>query len=70
MSFAYLIEPPINGRTAADYLIGCDIDLARYVFDQLGMTDIRFVEATLAELLPGLAEGRWQMTTGLFVTNA
>lgn len=69
MRFAYLIEPPFNDRGADGALTGCDIELVRYVFHDIGVVDAEFVEAGFAELLPGLANGRWQMTTGLFITE-
>lgn len=68
-SFAYLIEPPFNYREADGRLIGCDVELARTVLQAAGLPPFQAVETTFAQLLPGLAAGRWQMTTGLFVTE-
>lgn len=68
MKFAYLIEPPFNHRDADGSVTGCDVELARHVFGELG-EDFEPVEAEFADLLPGLAAGRWQMTTGLFATE-
>ena len=66
--FAYLIEPPFCYRTADGTVAGCDVEVARHVSRVLGVASFTAVEAAFAELLPGLAEGRWDMTTGLFVT--
>lgn len=68
MKFAYLIEPPFNYRDATGVVTGCDVELARHVLSKLGET-FEPVEAEFAELLPGLGQGRWQMTTGLFATE-
>jgi len=68
MRFAYLIEPPFNFRTEAGEVAGCDVDLARAAFAIAGITDVMFIETEFAELLPGLADNRWDMTTGLFNT--
>lgn len=68
MKFAYLIEPPFNHRDADGTVTGCDVELARHVLAELGET-FEPVEAEFAKLLPGLGEGRWQMTTGLFATE-
>ena len=68
--FAYLQEPPFC-FTAADGLVGgCDVELARHVVEELGLGRFEPIEANFAELLPGLADRRWQMTTGLFITQA
>lgn len=70
MNVAYLIEPPFNYVTTDGQVTGCDVALARHVCDAIGRPDVSFVETTFPELLPGLAAGRWQMTTGLFATAA
>jgi polar amino acid transport system substrate-binding protein len=67
--FAYLIEPPFNDRAPDGTPCGSDIDLAGHIFQTLGLPDVTFTETTFAQLLPGLADGRWQMTTGLFITD-
>jgi polar amino acid transport system substrate-binding protein len=69
MKFAYLIEPPFNYRDAAGRVTGCDVELARHVLGRSGIGPLELVEAEFAELLPGLADGRWRMTTGLFATE-
>jgi polar amino acid transport system substrate-binding protein len=38
------------------------------VLRDLGVAACEFVEAQFADLIPGLVDGRWTMTTGLFVT--
>lgn len=69
MKFAYLIEPPFNYVDDRGHVTGCDVELARYVFGKLGIADFEPVETEFAELLPGLVEDRWRMTTGLFSSN-
>ena len=68
MKFAYLIEPPFNYREVDGRVTGCDVELARVVFQRLGVKEFELVETEFANLLPGLADARWQMTTGLFAT--
>ena len=65
---AYLIEPPFNYVDEAGEVTGCDVELARYALDKLGIDDVEFVETEFAQLLPGLARNDWQMTTGLFAS--
>ena len=69
MKFAYLIEPPFNYVDATHQVTGCDVELARYVFAEIGIEDFEPVETEFSELLPGVADGRWRMTTGLFGTD-
>ncbi len=69
MSFAYLIEPPFNCRLADGTVTGCDVELARTVLAMIGAENVQMIEAEFAQLLPGLSEGRWRMTTGLFATE-
>jgi polar amino acid transport system substrate-binding protein len=66
--FAYLIEPPFNYRDADGTVTGCDVALARTILRMVGLHDVEMVEAEFAHLLPGLSEGRWRTTTGLFAT--
>lgn len=66
--FAYLEEPPFCFRTAGGGASGCDVELAQAVLRDLGVATCDFVEAEFADLIPGLIDGRWTMTTGLFVT--
>lgn len=69
ITFAYLIEPPFNDRDRSGKITGCDVELARTVLAMTGHGDIAFAEAEFSQLLPGLDEGRWHMTTGLFATE-
>jgi polar amino acid transport system substrate-binding protein len=68
MKFAFLIEPPFCFLDSMNEPTGCDVDLARHVFRELGVEDVHFIETQFSQLLPGLADGRWDMTTGLFDT--
>lgn len=68
MKFAYLIEPPFNYQTEDGAVTGCDVELARFVSQQLEMDEFDCIETEFAELLPGVASGAWDMTTGLFAT--
>lgn len=69
VKFAYLIEPPFNYRTADGTVTGCDVELARYIFSQIGIASFEPIETEFAELIPGIVQGRWRMTTGLFATD-
>ena len=69
MKFAYLIEPPFNSKCDDGTVTGCEVELARVVFDAIAAGPFEPVETEFAELLPGVAEGRWRMTTGLFATE-
>ncbi|MEO9457992.1 MAG: transporter substrate-binding domain-containing protein [Lentilitoribacter sp.] len=69
MKFAYLIEPPFNFLDENGRVTGCDVELARHVFNALDITHFNPVETEFAELLPGLNDHRWRMTTGLFATT-
>ena len=66
MKFAWIAEPPFNylenGRVT-----GCDVELARHVFSRLDET-FEPVETEFAQLLTGLEDGRWDLTTGMFIT--
>ena len=68
-AFAYLIEPPFNYRDSQGTVTGCDIELARQALAMIGCHDVELIEAEFAQLLPGLVDGRWRMTTGLFATE-
>jgi len=67
VTFAYIEEPPfattINGQPA-----GSDVDVARAVLARMGIKDVDVKKVEFAELLPGVASGKWTMNTGLFVT--
>jgi polar amino acid transport system substrate-binding protein len=68
LRFAFLIEPPFCYRASDGAITGCDVEVARHVAQRIGVGALDPVETEFAELLPGLADGRWDMTTGLFVT--
>ena len=68
-AFAYLIEPPFNYRDDDGTITGCDIELARTILGMIGYREVEWIEAKFAHLLPGLRDGRWRMTTGLFATE-
>ncbi len=68
MKFAFLIEPPFNYREGSGGVVGHDVEIARHIFQVLGES-FEPIETEFAQLLPGLARGDWQMTTGLFATE-
>lgn len=67
--FAFLSEAPFCFRTADGFVTGCDVEVARHVLAALGCA-MEPIETEFDQLLPGLARGAWDMTTGLFVTAA
>ena len=69
MKFAYLQEPPFCFTDATGKLGGCDAVLAEKVCQVLKSEDFSSIETEFAELLPGLVDGRWDMTTGLFISE-
>jgi len=69
MKFAYLIEPPFNHKLPDGTVTGSDVELARAIVDELELGEFEPVETEFAELLPGVADGSWHMTTGLFATE-
>lgn len=69
LKFAYLIEPPFCYRTADGRVTGCDVEVAHHVLEFIGAGPFVPVETEFAELIPGLVDGRWTMTTGLFASD-
>jgi len=69
MKFAFLEEPPFCFTDASAEVSGCDVELAQRVSGMLGLRDFTAIGTEFAELLPGLVDGRWTMTTGLFVSD-
>lgn len=69
MRFAFLQEPPFCFRDAGGNLLGCDAGLAGKVCEGLKLDAFLPIETEFAELLPGLAGNRWDMTTGLFISD-
>jgi polar amino acid transport system substrate-binding protein len=70
VAFAHLEEPPFCFRADDGRVIGCDVELAQAILTQIGVAQLAPVEAEFSELLLGLVDGRWTMTTGLFITPA
>jgi polar amino acid transport system substrate-binding protein len=67
---AYLDEPPFGiPAPPGDRPAGCDMDLAHRVLEAVGVTDVRYALTTFPDLIPGLLDGRWHMTTPVFVTD-
>lgn len=66
--FAYLDEPPFCWPAASGAAQGCDVELVTAALQALGINAFEQRLTTFAELLPGLASGRWTLTTPLFVT--
>lgn len=67
---AYLDEPPFGippGPAARPS--GCDMDLAHHVLRAIGVAQVNYRLTTFPELIPGLLDGRWHMTTPIFVTE-
>lgn len=66
--FAYLDEPPFCWPAAGGAAQGCDVELVTAALQALGVSEFEQQLTTFAELLPGLASGRWTLTTPLFIT--
>src|SRR5262249_2499540 len=69
MKFAFLVEAPFNYRSADGAVTGCDVELARSVLSTVGIPELELIETEFAQLIPGVAQGLWRMTTGLFATE-
>lgn len=69
MKFAFLEEPPFCFTGASGEVSGCDVELAQRVSSMLGFADFMTIGTEFAELLPGLVDNRWTVTTGLFVSD-
>jgi len=67
--FAYLQEPPFCFRDGDGAVRGCDVELAQLLCVMADAGAFEPVEAEFAQLLDGLLDKRWMMTTGLFVTE-
>lgn len=68
MRFAWIDERPF-GYEVGGVVTGCDVELARQAFTALGLP-FEPIHTTFDELLPGVTQGRWDVTTGMFVTAA
>ena len=69
MRFAFLQEPPFCFTDASGKVDGCDTKLASKICQMLELEHFSPIEAEFAELLPGVTNGRWDMTTGLFISD-
>lgn len=67
--FAFLQEPPFCFRAGDGGVRGCDVELAQALLAMAGGKAFHPVEAEFAQLLQGLLDARWMMTTGLFATD-
>ncbi|PWJ47618.1 polar amino acid transport system substrate-binding protein [Quadrisphaera granulorum] len=67
MRFAWIDERPFGYLDDDGKPTGCDIALARAAFSEIG-EPFEPVHTTFSELLPGLLDGRWEVTTGMFIT--
>jgi polar amino acid transport system substrate-binding protein len=45
------------------------MDLAHHVLAAAGVTTVRYALTTFPDLIPGLLDGRWHMTTAIFMTG-
>jgi len=67
---AYLDEPPFGIPPGAGARpSGCDVEVAHRVLAEAGATEIEFELTTFPELIPGLVEGRWHVSTAMFITD-
>jgi len=66
--FAYIDEPPFASPARNGGAVGCDVELAFTVLKAIGVQLVETRLTTFAELLPGVAQGRWTINTPLFVT--
>jgi len=65
---AYIEEPPFYWTAQDGSVTGCDIELAHAVLHAIGVTGIEHVPTSFDELLPGVAQGRWNMNVPIFIT--
>jgi polar amino acid transport system substrate-binding protein len=64
--FAWIDERPFSYEVGG-VVTGCDVELARRAFAALGHP-FEPIHTTFDELLPGIRQDRWHVTTGMFVT--
>ncbi len=69
VTFAYLDEPPFCAPGADGAAIGCDVEVAFAILKAIGIAHVETKLVTFAELLPGVASGRWDINTPLFITE-
>jgi polar amino acid transport system substrate-binding protein len=65
---AYIDEPPFAMPLSIGTAGGCDVDLALTGLHAIGVREVELRLTTFAELLPGVASGRWTMNTPVFVS--
>ncbi|GAU84819.1 transporter substrate-binding domain-containing protein [Bosea sp. BIWAKO-01] len=66
--FAYLDEPPFCWPGPDGRALGSDVELLTETLRAIGIVSVEMRLTSFAELLPGLVDGRWTITTPLFVT--
>lgn len=61
-------EPPYTSVSAGGEVSGAEPDVARAVFQRMGIPEIQGIVTTYASMIPGLQAGRWDVVTaGLFM---
>ncbi|MGH8780128.1 transporter substrate-binding domain-containing protein [Paraburkholderia sp.] len=68
ITLAYIDEPPFGWTQADGSATGADVELADTILRAIGVTTIVHRPTTFAELLPGVANGRWDINVPLFIT--
>ncbi|MGO4741578.1 transporter substrate-binding domain-containing protein [Bosea sp. 2KB_26] len=66
--FAYLDEPPFCWPGPDGGALGSDVELVTAASRAIGIVSVEMRLTSFSELLPGLVDGRWAITTPLFVT--
>jgi polar amino acid transport system substrate-binding protein len=66
--FAYLEEPPFCFQGDDGRPHGSDVKLVTAVIEAMGIDRFETRLTEFAELLPGLVDGRWTITTPLFIS--
>jgi polar amino acid transport system substrate-binding protein len=69
VTFAYLDEPPFCAPGADGVAIGCDVEVAFAILSAIGIHGVETKLVTFADLMPGVASGRWDINTPLFITE-
>lgn len=69
VTVAYLDEPPFCVPVSDGEPAGADMEVARRVLADAGVGTIEYARTTFPGLIPGLLDGRWQMTTAMFITS-
>ena len=68
VTFACIDEPPFARPGPEGSADGCDVELALTGLRAIGVRCVEVHLTTFAELMPGVASGRWTMNTPLFVS--